>query len=137
MKLLEDILDNMNGATAAILSQAREFKRLETAIEQLLNIQVKVSSIRDKTLYLQVPSAPQATQLQYRQYAFLSTLQHEGLIPNVRTIKIQVRPDTTPSSRATREPAKISEDNQSLLEAHAKATDFPAVKSALLRLSRR
>ena len=68
MKLLEDILDNMAGATAAIVRQAQEFKRLETAIEQVLDIRVKVSSIRNDTLYLQVPNAAQATQLQYRQY---------------------------------------------------------------------
>ncbi|MDC0374621.1 DUF721 domain-containing protein, partial [Pseudomonadales bacterium] len=88
MKLLEDILDNMAGATAAIVRQAQEFKRLETAIEQVLDIRVKVSSIRNDTLYLQVPSAAQATQLQYRQYPFLSKLQHEGLVPNVRALKV-------------------------------------------------
>ena len=99
MKLLEDILDNMAGATAAIVRQAQEFKRLETAIEQALDIQVKVSSIRNDTLYLQVPSAAQATQLQYRQYPFLSKLQHEGLVPNVRALKVQVRPDTAVASR--------------------------------------
>ena len=137
MKLLEDILDNMHGATATIVRQAQEFKRLETAIEQILDIQVKVSSIRDNTLYLQVPSAAQATQLQYRQYPFLSKLQHEGLIPTVRKLKVQVRPDTTTASRVARQPAKISPDNQSLLQAHAATTDFPALKSALLRLSQR
>ena len=137
MKLLEDILDNMAGATAAIVRQAQEFKRLETAIEQVLDIRVKVSSIRNDTLYLQVPNAAQATQLQYRQYPFLSKLQHEGLIPNVRALKVQVRPDPAPASRVARQPAKISSDNQSLLQAHAEATDFPALKSALLKLSQR
>ena len=102
MKLLEDILDNMAGATAAIVRQAQEFKRLETAIEQVLDIRVKVSSIRNDTLYLQVPNAAQATQLQYRQYPFLSKLQHEGLIPNVRALKVQVRPDPAPASRVAR-----------------------------------
>ena len=137
MKLLEDILDNMAGASAAIVRQAQEFKRLETAIEQVLDIRVKVSSIRNDTLYLQVPNAAQATQLQYRQYPFLSKLQHEGLIPNVRALKVQVRPDPAPASRVARQPAKISSDNQSLLQAHAEATDFPALKSALLKLSQR
>jgi hypothetical protein len=137
MKLLEDILDNMAGATAAIVRQAQEFKRLETAIEQVLDIRVKVSSIRNDTLYLQVPNAAQATQLQYRQYPFLSKLQHEGLIPNVRGLKVQVRPDPAPASRVARQPAKISSDNQSLLQAHAATTDFPALKSALLKLSQR
>ena len=137
MKLLEDILDNMAGATAAIVRQAQEFKRLETAIEQALDIRVKVSSIRNDTLYLQVPSAAQATQLQYRQYPFLSKLQHEGLVPNVRALKVQVRPDTAVASRVARQPAKISSDNQSLLQAHAETTDFPALKSALLKLSQR
>lgn len=137
MKLLEDILDNMAGATAAIVRQAQEFKRLETAIEQVLDIRVKVSSIRNDTLYLQVPSAAQATQLQYRQYPFLSKLQHEGLVPNVRALKVQVRPDTAVASRVARQPAKISSDNQSLLQAHAETTDFPALKSALLKLSQR
>lgn len=137
MKLLEDILDNMAGATAAIVRQAQEFKRLETAIEQVLDIRVKVSSIRNDTLYLQVPSAAQATQLQYRQYPFLSKLQHEGLVPNVRALKVQVRPDTAVASPVARQPAKISSDNQSLLQAHAATTDFPALKSALLKLSQR
>ena len=137
MKLLEDILDNMAGATAAIVRQAQEFKRLETAIEQVLDIRVKVSSIRNDTLYLQVPNAAQATQLQYRQYPFLSKLQHEGLIPNVRALKVQVRPDPAPASRVARQPAKISSDNQSLLQAHAATTDFPALKLALLKLSQR
>ena len=137
MKLLEDILDNMAGATAAIVRQAQEFKRLETAIEQVLDIRVKVSSIRNDTLYLQVPSAAQATQLQYRQYPFLSKLQHEGLVPNVRALKVQVRPDTAVASRVARQPAKISSDNQSLLQAHAATTDFPVLKSALLKLSQR
>ena len=137
MKLLEDILDNMAGATAAIVRQAQEFKRLETAIEQVLDIRVKVSSIRNDTLYLQVPSAAQATQLQYRQYPFLSKLQHEGLVPNVRALKVQVRPDTAVASRIARQPTKISSDNQSLLQAHAATTDFPALKSALLKLSQR
>ena len=137
MKLLEDILDNMAGATSTIVRQAQEFKRLETAIEQVLDIRVKVSSIRNDTLYLQVPNAAQATQLQYRQYPFLSKLQHEGLIPNVRALKVQVRPDPAPASRVARQPAKISSDNQSLLQAHAEATDFPALKSALLKLSQR
>ena len=137
MKLLEDILDNMAGATAAIVRQAQEFKRLETAIEQVLDIRVKVSSIRNDTLYLQVPSAAQATQLQYRQYPFLSKLQHEGLVPNVRALKVQVRPDTAVASRVARQPAKISSDNKSLLQAHAATTDFPALKSALLKLSQR
>ena len=137
MKLLEDILGDMAGATAAIVRQAQEFKRLETAIEQVLDIRVKVSNIRHDTLYLQVPSAAQATQLQYRQYPFLSKLQHEGLIPNVRTLKVQVRPDTKTANRAARQPAKISSDNQSLLQAHAATTDFPALKLALLKLSQR
>ena len=137
MKLLEDILDNMAGATATIVRQAQEFKRLETAIEQVLDIRVKVSSIRNDTLYLQVPNAAQATQLQYRQYPFLSKLQHEGLIPNVRALKVQVRPDPASASRVARQPAKISSDNQSLLQAHAATTDFPALKSALLKLSQR
>ena len=137
MKLLEDILDNMAGATLTIVRQAQEFKRLETAIEQVLDIRVKVSSIRNDTLYLQVPNAAQATQLQYRQYPFLSKLQHEGLIPNVRALKVQVRPAAAPASRVARQPAKISSDNQSLLQAHAEATDFPALKSALLKLSQR
>ena len=137
MKLLEDILDNMAGATAAIVRQAQEFKRLETAIEQVLDIRVKVSSIRNDTLYLQVPNAAQATQLQYRQYPFLSKLQHEGLIPNVRVLKVQVRPDPDKANRAARQPAKISSDNQSLLQAHAATTDFPALKLALLKLSQR
>ena len=107
MKLLEDILGDMAGATAAIVRQAQEFKRLETAIEQVLDVRVKVSSIRHDTLYLQVPSAAQATQLQYRQYPFLSKLQHEGLVPHVRALKVQVRPDTaegqTRSSATTRQ----------------------------------
>ncbi|MDG1115156.1 MAG: DciA family protein [Pseudomonadales bacterium] len=137
MKLLEDILGDMAGATAAIVRQAQEFKRLETAIEQVLDIRVKVSNIRHDTLYLQVPSAAQATQLQYRQYPFLSKLQHEGLIPNVRTLKVQVRPDTKTANRVARQPAKISSDNQSLLQAHAATTDFPALKLALLKLSQR
>lgn len=137
MKLLEDILGDMAGATAAIVRQAQEFKRLETAIEQVLDVRVKVSNIRHDTLYLQVPSAAQATQLQYRQYPFLSKLQHEGLIPNVRTLKVQVRPDTKTANRAARQPAKISSDNQSLLQAHAATTDFPALKLALLKLSQR
>ena len=137
MKLLEDILGDMAGATAAIVRQAQEFKRLETAIEQVLDIRVKVSNIRHDTLYLQVPSAAQATQLQYRQYPFLSKLQHEGLIPNVRALKVQVRPDTKTANRAARQPAKISSDNQSLLQAHAATTDFPALKLALLKLSQR
>jgi hypothetical protein len=137
MKLLEDILDNMAGATASIVRQAKQFKRLESAIEQVLGIQVRVSSIRNDILYLQVSTAAQATQLQYRQYPFLSKLQHEGLIPNVRALKVQVRPDTTESGRVARQPAKISSDNQSLLKAHAAATDFPALKSALLKLSQR
>ena len=137
MKLLEDILGDMAGATAAIVRQAQEFKRLETAIEQVLDVRVKVSNIRHDTLYLQVPSAAQATQLQYRQYPFLSKLQHEGLIPNVRTLKVQVRPDTKTANRVARQPAKISSDNQSLLQAHAATTDFPALKLALLKLSQR
>ena len=137
MKLLEDILDKMACATSTIVRQAQEFKRLETAIEQVLDIRVKVSSIRNDTLYLQVPNAAQATQLQYRQYPFLSKLQHEGLIPNVRALKVQVRPDPAPASRVARQPAKISSDNQALLQAHAEATDFPALKSALLKLSQR
>ena len=137
MKLLEDILDNMSGATASIVHQAQQFKRLESVIEQVMGVRVKISSIRNDILYLQVPTAAQATQLQYRQYPFLSKLQHEGLIPNVRALKVQVRPDTTEASKVTRQPAKISSDNQTLLKAHAAATDFPALKSALLRLSQR
>ena len=137
MKLLEDILGDMAGATAAIVRQAQEFKRLELAIEQVLDVRVKVSNIRQDTLYLQVPSAAQATQLQYRQYPFLSKLQHEGLIPNVRVLKVQVRPDPDKANRAARQPAKISSDNQSLLQAHAATTDFPALKLALLKLSQR
>jgi hypothetical protein len=137
MKLLEDILGDMAGATAAIVRQAQEFKRLEMAIEQVLDVRVKVSNIRHDTLYLQVPSAAQATQLQYRQYPFLSKLQHEGLIPHVRVLKVQVRPDTEKANRAARQPAKISSDNQSLLQAHAATTDFPALKLALLKLSQR
>jgi len=117
--------------------QAQEFKRLEMAIEQVLDVRVKVSNIRHDTLYLQVPSAAQATQLQYRQYPFLSKLQHEGLIPNVRVLKVQVRPDPDKANRAARQPAKISSDNQSLLQAHAATTDFPALKLALLKLSQR
>ena len=137
MKLLEDILGDMAGATAAIVRQAQEFKRLELAIEQVLDVRVKVSNIRQDTLYLQVPSAAQATQLQYRQYPFLSKLQHEGLIPNVRVLKVQVRPDPDKANRAARQPAKISSENQSLLQAHAATTDFPALKLALLKLSQR
>jgi len=137
MQYLNDILDSFQGPTKTLLQQARVYRTLETRIQTLFQLDIKVMRLFKKKLVLQVPNAALATRLRYRSSEFLGRLHQEGLVLSATQLVVNVRPNSMSETKIKHLPIKISEDNRALLVAHAEALQPSALREAFLNLSER
>jgi hypothetical protein len=137
MKLIQDIINALDGPTGAALDRGQKLKEIEAAINVDDTAGIKVHGIKGNKLLLSVSHAGFATQLQYRQFAVLSRLHHAGLIANVNGIKVQVRPEHFRKMPKPRQPAPISATSRAHLMVQSETLSGSDLGRIFRRLSER
>ena len=96
-----------------------------------------MANVDRNTLILQTESSAWASRLRYLAPAILEKLASRLGWTHVTQTKVLVRPPLPPDRCPSVQPAHMSPDSASLLREVAENTEDPALREALLRLSRR
>ena len=125
-----------------LIQRARYLESVDKALQQLLGSSLaghcRVANINHDTLVLQTTSAAWGTRLRYLAPTLLQQLSRQLGWDRVKHAKVQVRPEAFPErEQPVRRRAQLSRESAALLRDVAENTGDPALKAALLRLSRR
>ena len=137
LKLADQILKNPKGLLNKVYSQSRDLLAIQSVIRKFVPSNVYVASIRNETLYLITNSAATATQITYRQRNIIAATRRVGAQFEVNNIKVSVRPEDPEFKLPPREPIPPSVENAHQLATTAKYIEDPALRKALIKLSRR
>ena len=130
----QQILKGSNNILHSLYAQSQELRTIQQIVDDVLDVEVSVASLKDNELTLLTGKATQATRIRYRQRNIISALRRRSL--EVSSLKIKVQPSFT---------TKISEKSDryltpqiaSQLQQTASYIDDQSLKDALIRLSQR
>lgn len=125
----------------ALMLRASRLRALTHAVQTHLGAPLsahcQVANIRGDVLVLQTDSAAWASRLRFLGPGLLAHLARSHGQGKLRTTKVLVRPSEGPSRAAGHRHTRISRESAALLRNVAQGTEHPALRQALLRLSRR
>lgn len=124
-----------------LLDQVQRLRRLTGVLRGLLPEPLAahclVANLNGDTLVIGCDSSAWATKLRYHLPTLLAQLRQHPEAAALSEIRLRLQPFRDPAPRAAPRRAKLSSHSAELLSASAEATADPALKAALLRLSRR
>ena len=140
-KSLQNWLHPHGEHLSALLGQLQHLRRLTAllrgALPEPLASHCLAANLDGETLVVGCDSAVWATKLRYQVPAVLARLRNHPDVPALAQIRIRVQPLREAQRRAVPRRARLSAHNGQLISAMAEETADPALKAALLRLSRR
>ncbi len=128
-------LFNGPGSLGRLYRQASALISAEQQIRAKVSGEVYVAGFEAGKLHLTTPSAALATQLRYRQRRFIGKLRINGEL--VAAIEVSVRPVSVPTRTETPGSRTLPPAVGQQIADSASHIDDPALRSALLRLSKR
>jgi hypothetical protein len=139
-KSLQNWLQPHGEPLNALLGQVQRLRRLtgvlRRALPEPLAAHCVAANLDGDTLVVGCDSSAWAAKLRYHLPTLLARLQDLPETPALSHIRIRVQPLREPPRRAAPRRARLSVHNAELLAAMADGTADPALKAALLRLSR-
>jgi hypothetical protein len=129
------ILEQTSGNLAKMISKAKSYAELQARISRFLDADIKICSIEDQHIHLQVTSALIATQIRYRQRNLLEFLEQSNSGTRLTRVKISVAPETDESHEKTGVARQLSADSKSLIIATADCIEDSELKQALERFA--
>lgn len=140
-KPLQDWLQPHGAPFNGLLGQVQHLARLTAVLRAVLPEPLAghcvAANLEREALVVGCDSAAWAAKIRYEVPALLARLQGHPEAPAVSEIRIRVQPFREPRPQAAPRRAHLSAHSADLLSATAEATADPALKAALLRLSRR
>jgi len=125
----------------ALMLRAKRLRALSHAVQTHLGAPLsthcQVANIRGDVLVLQTDSAAWASRLRFLGPGLVAHLARAQGLGKLRTTKVLVRPNEDPAPAASQRQTGISGESAALLRNVAQSTEHPALRQALLRLSRR
>ena len=123
------------------MRRARYLETVDKALQQLLGASLaghcQVANINGDTLVLQTASAAWGARLRYLAPSLLEQLSRQLGWDRVKQTRILVRPEAFPNRDKPARRAHLGPESAALLRDVAESTRDPALREALLRLSRR
>ena len=139
-KTVQSLLSHSDGTLAHLFAQAGELSRinrlLTTVLSQALAPHVRACAIHADTLVLQTDSPVWATRLRLEQQRLLAEIRAVDGLAAINALRITVTVPLTPQVRQT-PGLRLSATAASTLAQCAESQTDPALRAALLRLSRR
>ena len=129
------LLDN---ARLPLLERARKLQRLEQTVLGLLPENVaahcRVMNLKNEILILAAPSSAWAARLRFAGPELVKQLKSQFAL-KLRTIQIQIQPETPEIQSIRRPQLKLSLTSGTLLAQTAQTVKHPALREALYRLA--
>jgi hypothetical protein len=129
------LLDN---AKLPLLERARKLQRLEQTVLGLLPENVaahcRVMNLKNEILILAAPSSAWAARLRFAGPELVKQLKSQFAL-KLRTIQIQIQPETLEIQSIRRPQLKLSLTSGTLLAQTAQTVKHPALREALYRLA--
>lgn len=139
-KPVQDWLHRPSGHLGALLGQVHLLRRLTAALRDALPEPLAAhclaANLDDETLVIGCSSSAWAAKLRYQLPTLLARLRDHPGLAALSQIRIRVQPPREERPRAVRRRTRLSPHSADILSTLAEGTADPALKAALLRLSR-
>jgi hypothetical protein len=130
----QQILKGSNHILHSLYAQSQELRTIQQIVDDVLDVETSVGSLKNNELTLITAKSTQATQIRYRQRNIITALIRRGL--EVSSLKIKVQP-----AFSTKNPEKseryLTPQIASQLQQTAAYIEDESLKKALIRLSKR
>lgn len=136
-RLLADALTPLGRLTAASRRLAVANDALEEILEEPLKGRVSVARASGETVTLVADSPAWSSRVRYLTPQILDHLRSRLENPRLDRVQIVTRPTDHAPEPPPKSRPRLSERSAALIESVARASDNPALASALLRLARR
>ncbi len=133
----DQILKNPHGSLNRIYQQSRELLAVEAAIRDLLPDNVRVASLKNRTLHLVTASSATASQILYRRRNIITAARNRHSRFDIRKIEVSVRPEDPEFQPVVKPPSPLSAENARHLSDTAQYIEDDRLRKALIKLSRR
>jgi hypothetical protein len=128
-----------DGATNALVEQALALSKLNILLKQHLPAKIAehitLSTIKDRTIYLQSDSAAWAAQLRYITPAFIKSLSTSEEFQNAVNIRVKVRPESLPADKK-RTRLKLSRASADAINRYSSSLTDAKTQDAFKRIAK-
>ena len=130
----KQILKGSNHVLHSIYAQSQHLGTIQQIVDDVLDVETNVGSLKNHELTLLTAKSTQATQIRYRQRNIISALRRRGL--EVSSLKIKVQPIFSAKKPEDSE-RYLTPRNASQLQQTAAYIEDEALRNALIKLSKR
>ena len=130
----KQILKESNHVLHSIYAQSQHLGTIQQIVDDVLDVETSVASLKHNELTLLTAKSTQATQVRYRQRNIISALRRRDL--EVSSIKIKVHP-AFPTKNPENSERYLTPQIASQMKETAAYIEDESLKNALLRLSKR
>jgi len=130
----QQILKGSNHILHSIYAQTEELRTIQQFVDDVLDVETSVGSLKNNELTLLTAKSTQAAQIRYRQRNIISALRRRGL--EVSSLKIRVQPIFSAKKPENSE-RYLTPQVASQLQQTATYIEDESLKNALVRLSKR
>ena len=130
----QQILKGSNHVLHSIYAQYQQLGTIQEIVDDVLDVETSVASLKNHELTLLTAKSTQATQVRYRQRNIISALRRRNL--EVSSLKIKVQP-AFPTKNPENSERYLTPRTASQIKETAAYIEDESLKNALLRLSKR
>jgi hypothetical protein len=128
-----------DGATSALVEQALALSKLNILLKRHLPAQIAehttLSTIKDRTIYLQSDSAAWAAQLRYVTPELIKSLSASEEFQNTVTVQVKVRPKSSPTDKK-RTRLKLSRASADAINRYSSSLTNAKTRDAFKRITK-